>query len=122
MRVKPKSIQYAIGMPLISNAQVNATSGPRSPASIDISAIYVGTVQDMNPIPKPQRIRPAMICPTDQELACMTAPTTTNALPRRMMLRRPRGMPMIETMRQQMVAARVYEDAIIGMTYVPVGY
>lgn len=46
----------------------------------------------------------------------------THKLPSRMILRRPRGIPTIETKRQHTVAARVYADAIMGMMYVPVGF
>lgn len=36
--------------------------------------------------------------------------------------RRPTGIPMAITANEQNAAAKVYEDAIMGITYVPVGF
>jgi hypothetical protein len=63
-----------------------------------------------------------MIWATDQADAWSEPPTTMKALPIRMQFRRPSGMPMTETNSEQTAAARVYEDAIRGITYVPVGF
>jgi len=46
---------------VIRRASWYDTSGPRSLASRDISAMYVGTALAIHPIPKPQTMRPAMI-------------------------------------------------------------
>jgi hypothetical protein len=46
----------------------------------------------------------------------------TKKSPSKMQFRLPRGMPITETVRAQTAAARVYADAIMGITYAPVGY
>lgn len=69
----------------------------------------------------PAKIRPTIIWGTDQAEACKAPPMTTNRFPRRIQLRLPSGIPIMTTASEHTVAARVYADAIIGITQGPVG-
>jgi hypothetical protein len=46
----------------------------------------------------------------------------TNMSPSMIHFRRPSGIPIAITVNEQNAAASVYDEAIIGMMYFPVGY
>jgi hypothetical protein len=52
----------------------------------------------------------------------MAPPKTIEMAPMRIQLRRPRGIPIITTISDITAAASVYDDAIIGIISVPVGF
>ena len=66
-------------------------------------------------------MRAPMICPTDHDDACRLAPMITRASPAMMQFLLPSGMPITVTSIDMTAAASVYEEAIMGITYVPVG-
>jgi hypothetical protein len=52
----------------------------------------------------------------------MALPTMTQASPSMMHRRRPIGIPINISANERTVAARTYDEATIGITYVPVGF
>ena len=61
--------------------------------------------------------RPVMISGTDQAEAWRLPPITTHRLPSKMQFLRPSGSPLVDTKGEQTAAAKVYEDATMGMMY-----
>lgn len=66
--------------------------------------------------------RATMIWATEKVVAWMMPPKKMRIFPIRMEFRRPSGMPTMTTMMDMAVAASVYEDAMNGITSVPVGF
>lgn len=96
---------------------------PRWDTSIESSAIYIGTVDEMNPIPNPEMSLPTMIWATENEeaylskprtitndpayITCRAPPITTTAFPIKIDCRRPNFMPTNMQTTELIVAAKL---------------
>lgn len=65
--------------------------------------------------------RATIIWATEYEAAWIMPPMVIKTFPMIMQFRRPSGMPITITRQDMKAAARVYEDAIMGMVSEPVG-
>jgi hypothetical protein len=81
--------------------------------------MYVGTELAMQPIPEPVTIRPTRIWATEYEDAWSTAPMQMKRLPRRMVRFRPSCIAKKEVQRDMTPAARLYEEAMSGISWNP---
>lgn len=115
--VKPTSIQYANGTPLISRIVFRAFVGPLSPISAPVSLRYVGTAELKHPIAKPVTRRPTMSCTIEYEEAYITAPKTAARLPRRIVPRRPMRKVSGRIANAVTQAARSYKAVIMGIVH-----